>query len=137
MSELRVQKKSEEMQIIANLYDDQEGRAESIERHIDFLEQKRQPKTMTEIFQALTDAEKVDIEKNWGTSLDELKVLAERHDAKVLDEAIPDEEKRSKQHDKMLANVDMNQIMSMAVGGGRQAVEYKDSETMSMPVQKD
>ena len=55
MSELRMQKKSEEMQIIANLYDDQEGRAESIERHIDFLEQKRQPKTMTEIFQALTD----------------------------------------------------------------------------------
>ena len=52
----------------------------------------------------------------------------------MADEAIPDEEKRSKQHDKMLAKVDMNQIMSMAVGGGRAAVEYKDTETMGMPV---
>jgi len=41
------------------------------------LQEKRKPKTMMEIYDALTDVEKTDIERNWGTTLDELKELAQ------------------------------------------------------------
>lgn len=66
--------------MIHDLFNDQEGRVESIERHIEALESKRKPKSMSELFEGLTDSEKVDIEKNWGTTLGDLQKLAAKHD---------------------------------------------------------
>ena len=111
MAELNDIKYSEEIKIIEDLYNDQQGRAQSVERHIQMLQEKRKPKTMMEIYDALTDVEKTDIERNWGTTLDELKELAQQHDAKLLAESIPAEERRSKKQDKVLENLSLFQIM--------------------------
>ena len=55
---------------------------------------------MMQLFDALTDSEKAEIENNWGTTLEELKVLAQRHDRQVFLDSIPAEEKRTKTRDK-------------------------------------
>ena len=44
------------------------------------LQEQRKPKTMMELFSDLSESEKADIEENWGTTLEELKKLAMRHD---------------------------------------------------------
>lgn len=51
---------------------------------------------MSQIYDALTPAEVADIENNWGTSLENIKLLAAKHDAKVAEDAIPAEEKRKR-----------------------------------------
>ena len=48
----------------------------AIENHIRKLRERRKPKSMMQLFEDLTETEKADIEKNWGTTLDELKILA-------------------------------------------------------------
>lgn len=46
---------------------------------------------MIEIFDDLSEIEKEDIEKNWGTTLEKLKELATNHDAQVRIENTPEE----------------------------------------------
>ena len=47
-----------------------------------------------------------------------------QHDEQVRLDSIPEEEKRDEKKDKMLANIDMNKIMSSATGVNRPAIEY-------------
>jgi len=125
MQELNKTLYTKELEIIQDLYEDQVGRATSIEAHIDRLRLKRKPKSMVQVFQELTETEKQDIEKNWGTTLEELRVLAERHDAQITEEAIPAEEKRSRRKDKtVLEKASMDKIMESAVTK-RKIVEYQ------------
>ena len=76
MGELNKELYDQEIQVIADLYGDQKGRAVAIENHIERLRERRKPKSMMQLFEDLTETEKADIEKNWGTTLDELKILA-------------------------------------------------------------
>jgi len=87
---------------------------------------------MIELFEGLSDLEKHDIEKNWGTTLGELKKLAVKHDEQVRIESIPEEERRDKEKDRMLEKVNMGQIMQSAIGT-RRTVEYKGGEQMAIP----
>ena len=54
MHELKEAKRQEELQVIRDLFGD-ESRVDSIERHIQILEEERKPKTMMQLFTNLTE----------------------------------------------------------------------------------
>ena len=85
MKQMNERLREQELDIIRDLYDEDQqteaSRAEAIDRYIDVLHEKRRPRSMTQIFEELTDTEKMDIEQNWGTTLAELKELARQHDS--------------------------------------------------------
>lgn len=84
------------------MYEDQAGRASSIEDHIAILKEKRKPKTMTELYDNLTAEQMMEIRTNWGTTLENLKMLAIKHDArKAKDDQLP-EDVRTRQGTRML-----------------------------------
>ena len=74
MQELNNVKSKQEFNVIAELYEDQEGRAESIERHIEYLREKRRKKTMMELYNDLQPEEIENIKKNWPTTMENLKL---------------------------------------------------------------
>ena len=86
MSELNAELHQKEVDLIRDLYQDQAGRAESIEAHIAFLTEKRKPKTMLETFNELTDSEKAEIERSWGITLQELEKRARKRDEEIARE---------------------------------------------------
>jgi len=122
----------QELQLIRDLYDDQPGRADAIEGHIGFLRNKRKPKTMSELYQDLSDSEIADIEANWGTSLENLKQKAMEHDKQVEYDAMPAEERRSRKHDKMLNDLNMNKVMSMTTKGRTESIEYQVDDPFAL-----
>lgn len=131
MGEVNAELYNEELKVIQDLYGDQEGRAASIERHINYLSEKRKTLTMTQIYENLTPTEIADIENNWGTSLENIKELAAKHDAKVAEDAILPEDKRTKKGTQMLDQININQIMEMSVSE-RKIVEFQPEDAFTM-----
>ena len=126
MHELKEAKRQEELQVIRELFGD-EGRVDSIERHIQILEEERKPKTMMQLFTNLTETQKQDIERNWGTTLPELQKLAKLHDEQAAQDALLPEEKRFKKDNKMLESLNMDKLMSVAIYN-KKSVEYQASD---------
>lgn len=86
---------------------------------------------MSQIYASLSEQEKKDIEENWPTTLDELQILAAKHDAREAEDAIPAEEKRNKQSERALQNISLGKIMDMA-SVEQKTVEYQADD--SFPV---
>ena len=115
MKELNDVKSKQEFNVIADLYEDQEGRAESIERHIEYLREKRRKKSMMELYNDLKPDEIENIQKNWPTTMENLKEKAMKFDAKqaLKDSDVRPEDSRTKSGNKLLDSLTRDQIMQM------------------------
>ena len=115
MKELNDVKSKQEFNVIADLYEDQEGRAESIERHIEYLKEKRRKKSMMELYNDLKPDEIENIQKNWPTTMENLKEKAMKFDAKqaLKDSDVRPEDSRTKSGNKLLDSLTRDQIMQM------------------------
>ena len=109
--------------MIAALYGDQEGRAESIEMHIKQLQEERKPLGKLESFMSLSEEEKRTLEKRYGVSTEEFVARCRAWDEKEALNAMAPENRRKLKDKKLLENVNMDQIMSMALTN-RKVVEF-------------
>jgi len=116
-NELNDFKLSKERGIIEDLYSDQAGRADSIESHIAYLQEKRRIKSKMELFNMLTEEDKEEIEREWNTSMDTLKKKAEEYDAQQASNDVRPEDMRKKQDNKMLNSIKMEDVQKMYESG--------------------
>ena len=87
---------------------------------------------MTEIYDNLKPEEIADIEKNWGTTLPQLKKLAAEHDERVRLESIPAEDRRLAQQGKVLENMGFEQIIGMTNVKRRKPIEFQDEDPFAL-----
>ena len=95
MGDLNQEILAREKDVIADLYSNQEGKAEALERHIQHLEIERKPKTMMEQLEEMSEQEKRVIQGHYRKNLDQIKKIASDYDEQQrLDNMLPEERRK-------------------------------------------
>lgn len=116
-----------EVDVISSLYNDQQGRAKSIENHIVNLKEQRRVLGKLESFLNLPEGEQEELTEHYGVTREEFVKRCKEWDDKEAYDAMLPEERRKHNDNKLLDNVNMNQLMSMALTN-RKVVEFNQEE---------